>query len=142
MGDILPGAGAEVKASVGVGKMNKSQTAKAFGTFCQRFIRNYFEDDGSDLPGYEPSEMTFEEFLSETEYNSLFEKDGPGLFTLRMANKAGDVWRFTFRLVKGQWTIHSATSGDSSNEARVDWLDAVYSKWFVPLLNRITRKSQ
>lgn len=53
-----------------------------------------------------------------------------------------DVWRFTFRLQKGQWTIQSATSGSSDDEARVNWLDEVYSQWFRPMLNRLIRKSQ
>ena len=121
--------------------MSNARITAAFADFCHRFVRNYFEDDRTDLPGYEPSDMTFEEFLSETEYASLCEQDGPRLFTLRMMNKSGDVWRFTFRSNNGQWTIHTATSGDSSNEARVDWLDEVYSQWFAPHLDRITRKS-
>jgi hypothetical protein len=59
-----------------------------------------------------------------------------------MTNTAGDVWRFTFRSKNGRWTIQSATSGSPDKDARVNWLDEVYSQWFLPFLDRLIGKSQ
>lgn len=129
--------------------MSKSPTAADFTVFCQRFVRNYWDEiaQGSlELPGSEPCEQSLEELLTEIEFSSSCEDDGDrknlGLFILRMTNTAGDVWRFTFRAKNGQWAIQSATSGSPSNDARVNWLDEVYSQWFRPLLDRLIRKSQ
>jgi hypothetical protein len=124
--------------------MKNSPTAAEFTDFCWRFVRNYWNEIAQgtpELPGSEPCEQSLEELLSEIEYSSSCEHDGIREFTLRMMNTTGDVWRFKFRPKNGQWVIQSATSGSHYDEARVNWLDAVYSPWFLPLLNRVIRKS-
>ena len=121
--------------------MRKSARTPDFDKFSQRFVRNYWDtiaQDALDLPGSEPSEKSLEELLSEIHYSISSEH---GLFTLLMINTLGDIWRFTFRLHKGRWTIHSATSGNPENHALVNWLDEVYSPWFQPFLDKLVQKS-
>jgi hypothetical protein len=129
--------------------MSNSSTAAEFAVFCKRFVRNYWNEiaqGSAELPGSEPCGQSLEGLLSEIEYSTSCEHGGDrralGLFTLRMTNATGDVWRFTFRSKNGRWTIQSASSGSPNNDAGVNWLDEVYSQWFLPFLHRIIGKSQ
>jgi hypothetical protein len=131
--------------------MTDERTEDAFIDFCQRFVRNYWDEIAqgpTELPGSEPCEMSLEELLSEITYQTFCGHDGngecAGLFTLRMSrmNRFGEAWQFAFHRDNGRWRLQSATSETRRPSSSCNWLDDVYARWFRPFLDRIIEKSQ
>jgi hypothetical protein len=129
--------------------MKELPTTVEFSDFCQRFVRNYWYEiaqNSHPLRSHSRRRKSFEKHLSGIEFSTSIEQDHDRkdhtLFVLLMANKVGDVWRFTFQAENGQWSIYSATSGSKGDEARVNWLDEFYSNSFRPFLEGLIRKSQ
>ena len=123
----------------------QSTDSDRFELFAQAFVRVYWETVKSQrfsMPPDEPVEKTVEELLSEISYSisseqSQAESEVP--YGLLMKNTYGDWWLITFRRTSTGWRSvgFSAPSDDPSKPH--DLLDAVYSPYFKPFLEHVTR---